>query len=345
MTNHTIESIILDVTGEPAGGMVVDPVERIRSIVHRAEEGGADSATALMALLISPAPDLRRALDRTLDSAGPPLWAHFLEALALGSWADRTLAVPPASTPVGHFVRRRLRLAFVARPGTSAYEAQRLVLHEALHHRSSAIQAVACDLVGERVDRGAVPALIELLETGSLQVREAAAHALGRIADPVAVEPLLRSLHVQHDVLSRYVAEALAQIGEPAVPALIDALASSDANVRWHAATALAAIADPHAAAALVNALYDNLLNVRWKAAEALAALGTPGVVEVLRAIETRPITSWFADGARYVLQHASSTVPHLATVVDSLRRATAPVEAPVQAALILAELRTGRPA
>ena len=62
--------------------------------------------------------------------------------------------------------------------------------------------------------------------------------------------------------------------GSAAVDALVEALSSKKAWVRWEAAKALGQIGDKAAVKALVAALEDREFDVRWLAAEALIRIG-----------------------------------------------------------------------
>ena len=79
--------------------------------------------------------------------------------------------------------------------------------------------AFAWRIQGER----ALPKLLELLQDGSLLVRQdQAAHILGKLADPRAVEPLIVALQDESDSLRADAARALGRIGdERALPALL----------------------------------------------------------------------------------------------------------------------------
>jgi serine/threonine protein kinase len=88
---------------------------------------------------------------------------------------------------------------------------------------------------------GAVPALAAVLTSPfDPATRRCVAMALGRIGSPArdAVPALIGAL-----ALCDEAAEALIQIGSPSVPALIEAVAAQDEQVRWKAASALTRIA------------------------------------------------------------------------------------------------------
>jgi HEAT repeat protein len=101
----------------------------------------------------------------------------------------------------------------------------------------------------------AVDALLRLLDDGDLRTRMVVTHTLGEIGDGRAHAPLLALLvdYSQSPDLRGQAAESLASLENrsDAVPALIAALDDDEVVVRFWAAFALGAIADPGALAAL----------------------------------------------------------------------------------------------
>jgi HEAT repeat protein len=95
-----------------------------------------------------------------------------------------------------------------------------------------------------KIGAPAVEPLIAAFKDGDLDVRRAAAGALGAIGDARAVEPL------------------------------IAALKDGDFDVRWAAARALGEIGDARAVEPLIAALKDEVSHRRWAAAEALGKIG-----------------------------------------------------------------------
>ncbi len=116
--------------------------------------------------------------------------------------------------------------------------------------------------------------------------------------------------------------------------ALVAALIDTRSHVRWEAAKALQAIADPITAAALMNALDDEDEDVRWVAAEALIALRAPGLMEVLSGLIKRARSTAFCTSAHHVLhgfrdgRHAAIVAPVLEALEHSEPGVTAPTAA-----------------
>jgi HEAT repeat protein len=134
---------------------------------------------------------------------------------------------------------------------------------------------------------------------------------------------------------------ALVDIGSPTVPPLLDMLRARKKQVRWEAAKALAAIADPAAAEALVTALEDKVFDVRWLAAEGLINIGRAGLVPLLHALIERSDSPWLRQGAHHVLHDLAvgDLKEMLKPVVDSLQDVDSAVETPVAAKAILDRL------
>jgi hypothetical protein len=134
----------------------------------------------------------------------------------------------------------------------------------------------------------AVPALAARLgEDADMEVRQAAAQALGQIGQPECVAPLIEALAQGNDDVRYAAALALGAVGKPAVAALEAALASPNSDVQRYAAFAAAKIgadAAPCLPSLLeLTAKKDEL--VRGNAADALGRMGDKGVVPALKAL------------------------------------------------------------
>ena len=80
--------------------------------------------------------------------------------------------------------------------------------------------------LGEMGDTGAVPELLRLLQSPSVQVRRLSASALGKLAGLAPVEEVVPALNKRlrdpHRQVRQYVVKALSAYGEAAKPALSD---------------------------------------------------------------------------------------------------------------------------
>ncbi|EKV00453.1 HEAT repeat-containing protein [Leptolyngbya sp. PCC 7375] len=147
-------------------------------------------------------------------------------------------------------------------------------LTQLLQHEDSNLRSSAAAALGhiDPAAHTAIPALIELLERESLySVQSPAAYALGNIGPAAyAAIPVLLEVSLSHE--SPY---ALAKIGPTAVPALIEALDSSNMDQRKTAASALARIG-PDAKAAvpkLLELLENEDGSLRWRVTNALGQI------------------------------------------------------------------------
>ncbi len=171
----------------------------------------------------------------------------------------------------------------------------------------------------------AVEALSAALKDEELDVRSAAAQALGRLKDPRAVEPLIAALKAEPGITTishedtgvQYtIADALGEIGAPAVEPLISCLQDSDVSVRRWAAYALGVIRDARAVEPLIHSLGDEEADVRANAAEAL------GLIRDARAVE--PLIALLQDEYAFIRREAISALEQMHTerAVEGLKQA-----------------------
>jgi HEAT repeat protein len=137
--------------------------------------------------------------------------------------------------------------------------------------RHVAFDASLARALGIARDPRAAPALAELLERSSVEVRISAARALGRVG------------------------------GAACVPALTAALASDDWPVRAQAAKSLGSIGAADALEPLEHSLCDRAWWVRANATRALRELGEPGIEALRRTLEHDD--RYAADRAREQLE------------------------------------------
>ncbi len=129
---------------------------------------------------------------------------------------------------------------------------------------------------------GAVPRLLEALESEDRDTVRFAIYALGSIKAEAAVEPIIRFLDDPSPEIRQNAVFALGMIrAEAATEHLIRALKDEDPLVRGYAASAHGEIGDPRAREALTEALRredSSVINM----ANSLMALGSDQVVEIL---------------------------------------------------------------
>lgn len=119
--------------------------------------------------------------------------------------------------------------------------------------------------------------------------------------------------------------------GQEVTRALVGQLIHPRQHVRWEAAKALTAIADPVAAPGLMHALDDEDSDVRWVAGEGLIALGNDGLLTVLSGLTKRSVSLDYCNAAHHVLHdlrkpgNLEIIAPVLQALESSEPEATAP--------------------
>lgn len=201
-----------------------------------------------------------------------------------------------------------------------------------------------------KADTAVVRALIARLRDEDAEVRQAAAHALGRIGNGLAIQPLVVALDDDEPEVQRAALDALSQFerGVPAAPirrmlehadaevrhtalhvlsnlrdrASLSAIAAlvrdSDADVRETALQALAEIGDPSSAGAIVGALDDQDPDVREAALQALSEVGgTIPEAAMLKAL--RDADADVRDAAIHLVEERrmAGMVPELIRMLD----------------------------
>jgi len=118
-----------------------------------------------------------------------------------------------------------------------------------------------------------------LLDDSKIEVRQAAAKALGHTQHPAALPYLMEALRdpfwwYEREVQAGDLFQAIEKIGAVAVEPLIEALQDKEGTVRKYAAVLLGRIGDPRAIEPLGMALYDLHHDVGKVSAEALTNFG-----------------------------------------------------------------------
>lgn len=119
----------------------------------------------------------------------------------------------------------------------------------------------------------------------------------------MTVTDLIAALNDPDAVARRDVREALTTLGAQAIPALVNALQSSEHTVRWEALKALETVADASAVPALLGILDDEDFGIRWMAAEILGGLGDDGLIPLLLAFVHDNGSSWMTDSVHHALR------------------------------------------
>ncbi len=159
----------------------------------------------------------------------------------------------------------------------------------------------AATLLGSTAGRDHLARLTALLADRSLEVRCAAARALGRVGDPAAVHGLLASLTTARPLPAGVVGMAVLDLGTAVLPALRATLVTGSPAARALSADVVGVHGDLAATAALVDLLTDARQpeDVRRAAATALGRIGDPAA--------TDPLAQVLFDAALPPLQRAAA--------------------------------------
>jgi HEAT repeat protein len=129
-----------------------------------------------------------------------------------------------------------------------------------------------------------------LLDDPKIDVRQAAARALGDTQHPAALPYLMEALHdsfwwYEREYAAVDLLSAIEKMGIAAVPPLIEALREKEGTVRKFAAALLGQLGDPRGIEPLGMALYDLHHEVGKVAAESLARFGVPALDVLVEAL------------------------------------------------------------
>ena len=153
-------------------------------------------------------------------------------------------------------------------------------LMAALKDNEHEVRIAACIALGHFNDLETFDELANvLLDDPKIEVRQAAAKALGDTKHPNAIPFLMESLRdsfwwYEREQSIKDLMTAIENMGEAVVPHLIEALGDREGTVRKLAATCLGNLRDPRAVEELGMLLYDLHHEVSLAAAEALAQFG-----------------------------------------------------------------------
>lgn len=95
----------------------------------------------------------------------------------------------------------------------------------------------------------------------------------------------------------------LEHFGRESIPALLEALQSPNAHIRWEAVQALGEIRDPKTATELVNMLMDEDTGVRWSAMEGLSRMGRDCLRPLLDCFVKNFDSLWMREGVHHILR------------------------------------------
>jgi len=263
---------------------------------------GADAAPALIEALQTRDQDLLSLYQQILTrigSAATPALTHSLlndhplirgqVAEVLAKTKDPKAAPALLKTLRGEFytVRARAALALGAIGEKKAVPLLLEQLHdEEAEARSGAVRALGMFNLPDSFDNMADL----LLEDPQINVRQAAARALGETRHSQALSYLMIALRdpfwwYEREQAAEVLLDAIAGMGRMAVDTLLEALKDNEGTIRRFAARLLGRIKDPRAIDALGMALYDTHFEVGAAAAESLAGFGGAGLKVLAEAL------------------------------------------------------------
>lgn len=196
-------------------------------------------------------------------------------------------------------------------------------LERAPHHlrsRSERERARAAQMLGLCRVGSALPLLITALQDSSLEVRVAAAQALGQLGEPTAAAPLLAAVGAEHGIPAGIGADSVSSLGVGVAPALVDALGSTSSTTRTVAAYVSGVGSFRRSVPALRELVRsDPDLTVRETSATALGNIGAADDVEVLAehtgAVHPLPLRRICAEALGALGDPAA--VPHLSALLS----------------------------
>lgn len=263
---------------------------------------GADAAPALIEALqtkdlnllpiyqqiLARIPSATPELLKLLTSAHPILRARAADVFAISK--DKA-AVPALLDALhGEYFTVRARAALALGKIGEPKALQPLI--NALKDREDEVRIGACLALGLYKDPSTFDEITNvLLDDQKIEVRQAAAKALGYTQHPAALPYLMEALHDSYWWYEREAAagdllNAITKMGAVAVEPLIEALRDKEGTVRKFAASLLGRIGDERAIEPLGMALYDLHHEVGKASAEALAAFGAASFGVLVEALD-----------------------------------------------------------
>lgn len=236
-----------------------DPVLNLEELEANARGGDPQAIEQLVGLLASEEPGLSDRIYSMVVEIG-----------------DRSV---PALLPRVQDKNKQVREYVIAALGTLKVVDAIPVISEVLANKTLERRYVAAWALGDIGDAAAVPALLAALNDENSEVRRYATRALIKL-NRLAVPPLLEYLA---EAEGEGAAGAIRAVGDIADKRALDALLlQAEGEHRAEAFLALGKLRDPKAESALIAGLADPDSQVRMNAAMALGPLGGPASAEAL---------------------------------------------------------------
>ena len=232
-------------------------------------------------------PSATPTLTKLLASAHPIIRGRVAEVFSISKERTAVPALLDALHGEYFTVRSRAALALGRISDTKALHP----LLGALKDREDEVRIAACLALGFFKEPSTFDDITNvLLDDPKIEVRQAAAKALGNTAHPAALPYLMEALHdsfwwYEREYAAADLLHAIEKMNGAAIDPLIKALEDKEGTVRKFAATLLGKLGDPRAIEPLGMMLYDMHHDVGSAAAESLAKFGAPAIDVLIKAL------------------------------------------------------------
>jgi len=233
-------------------------------------------------------PSASPALTKTLREAHPIIRARVADVLSIRKDPKTVTVLLEALHGEYYTVRARAAIALGRIGDKQAIDP----LLAALKDLEDEVRIAACLGLGFFKDPNTFDDIATvLLDDPKIEVRQAAAKALGNTGAPAALQYLLEALHdsfwwYEREVAAGDLLSAIEKLGGTAVEPLIESLRDKEGTVRKFAAMLLGEIGDRRAIEPLGAALYDLHHDVSEASAAALAKFGATSFEVLVEALE-----------------------------------------------------------
>ena len=237
--------------------------------------------------LLARIPSATPALIKTLQEAHPILRGRVAEIFGISKDRAAVPALLDALQGEYYTVRSRAALALGKIGDAKAIRP----LLSALKDEEDEVRSAACLGLGLFKDPSTFDEITNvLLDDRIIEVRQAAARALGDTQHPAALRYLMEALHdsfwwYEREYAAGDLLSAIEKMGDTAAESLIEALGDKEGTVRKFAAVLLGKLGDPQAIEPLGMTLYDMHHDVGNASAESLAKFGAPAVGVLVEAL------------------------------------------------------------
>jgi HEAT repeat protein len=243
---------------------------------------------AIYEQILARIPSASPALIQVLETAHPILRARVADVLGIRK--DKTAVSALLDALKGEFYTVRARAAIALGKIGDAKAIEPLIL--TLKDPEDDVRIGACLGLGFFKEPSTFDEITNvLLDDPKIEVRQAAAKALGNTGHPEAVPLLMEALHdpfwwYEREMQTGDLFDAIEKMGAMAVESLIAALKDNEGAVRKYAAILLGRIGDDRAIEPLGMALYDLHHDVGKVSAEALVHFGVRSFEILVEALD-----------------------------------------------------------